>query len=547
MDGLLNEGSILSPELSDLRSLIASLRKRLKSINISEIAQPSPQGTTPIPVDDMAAKLDMSFTALLDEVNTLPESIPESFVVDTELRTLRSEVRSTSDLLRRVHHLAAFASSIQRCDNALSDLLEHIDSYPAPPSGLLSSNHNTDTRLPPEDQMSARIAFTRELVEDITLRAIDLSDDPRIAPEKERVCQTWEELQAMGLDRIIGHKSRPASAISNGRVSRNAPTPAPPPVSGPKRLGGRPSISRPSSTSKFLVPPPRARRSSSANSSGGHSRSSSRASNASTQRSVSGPITIPLTNPNSRLYSSTFASRQRSNSVTSDVSTPTGKRGTPTLPPLPPTPQTVNTRPRARTNQNMPGRVASPTLSEVPRSRSSLNMSRSSVSSVSKSTWSRAPRQSFPNVRKSPSPAPKPGTNERRPYVPNPKNKLDVAVGDVVNKLPVNISIEVVADTWKDQSGKYWIGDEDPKLCFCRILRSQTVMVRVGGGWTELSKYVQLPRLRSNANSWGHIGSSGNILLTRFDYCQNLLAWMHRRRSGSVRPFCNKLQYRKSC
>ena len=71
----------------------------------------------------------------------------------------------------------------------------------------------------------------------------------------------------------------------------------------------------------------------------------------------------------------------------------------------------------------------------------------------------------------------------------NPKNKLDVALGDVVNNIPgVNINIEVVEDTWRDQSGKYWIGDEDPKLCFCRILRSQTVMVRVGGGWTELSK-----------------------------------------------------------
>lgn len=73
-------------------------------------------------------------------------------------------------------------------------------------------------------------------------------------------------------------------------------------------------------------------------------------------------------------------------------------------------------------------------------------------------------------------------------YVANPDNKLDVAVGDVVNNLPVNINVEVVADTWKDQSGKYWIGGEEPKLCFCRILRSQTVMVRVGGGWMELSK-----------------------------------------------------------
>jgi hypothetical protein len=44
-------------------------------------------------------------------------------------------------------------------------------------------------------------------------------------------------------------------------------------------------------------------------------------------------------------------------------------------------------------------------------------------------------------------------------------------------------------EEWKDQSGRYWIGYEGrAKLCFCRILRSQTVMVRVGGGWVELSR-----------------------------------------------------------
>lgn len=102
----------------------------------------------------------------------------------------------------------------------------------------------------------------------------------------------------------------------------------------------------------------------------------------------------------------------------------------------------------------------------------------------------------------------------KKPYVANPKNKLDVAVGDVVNRLPVNINVEVVADTWKDQSGKYWIGDQDPKLCFCRILRSQTVMVRVGGGWSELSRFIKdhfadafrilpdSPRLGSREEKW---------------------------------------------
>lgn len=46
-------------------------------------------------------------------------------------------------------------------------------------------------------------------------------------------------------------------------------------------------------------------------------------------------------------------------------------------------------------------------------------------------------------------------------------------------------------DEYKDMIGSYWIGAEGrAKLCFCRILRSRTVMVRVGGGWVELSKYV---------------------------------------------------------
>ena len=44
-------------------------------------------------------------------------------------------------------------------------------------------------------------------------------------------------------------------------------------------------------------------------------------------------------------------------------------------------------------------------------------------------------------------------------------------------------------DEYKDMTGSYWIGAEGrAKLSYCRILRSQMVMVRVGGGWVELSK-----------------------------------------------------------
>jgi hypothetical protein len=477
MDGLANAGSI-TQELSDLHSLISSLRRRLRSININEAAHPDHRASSPLPMEDRATKLEKVFTALLDEVNTLPESVPGSTAVNKDLQSLRSEVQHASDMLHRVHQLTGLARSIRHCDDSLSDFLEHIDSYPAPPAGPLSSNYNSDTRLPPEDQMSSRIAFTQELVDDMVARAFSLSDDARVVSERDRLTQTWIELRAMASDRISGHRSRPGSVLSSGRTGRNTPTPAP--VPGPKRPAtGRSSISGSTSAPKFLAPPSlRARRTTSGTSTSSHGRSDSRASNASSQRSVSGPISIPT----SRLYTSTFASRQRSSSTVSNTST-IERRGTPTLPST----LQSTTRPRAESSRNR--RIASPTISEMSRSRSSLNMSRSSLGgSVTRSSWSRAPRQSFPNIPKSPPAGPKPVTREKKPYIPNPKNKLDVAVGEVVNKLPVNINVEVVAETWKDQSGKYWIGDEDPKLCFCRILRSQTVMVRVGGGWSELSK-----------------------------------------------------------
>jgi len=89
-------------------------------------------------------------------------------------------------------------------------------------------------------------------------------------------------------------------------------------------------------------------------------------------------------------------------------------------------------------------------------------------------------------------------TPQSQRYRANPKSKLDVAVGKIVNHLPVSVKVAHAStgpnarkqDTWKDESGRYWIGDPEPKLCFCRILRSRTVMVRVGGGWQELSSYI---------------------------------------------------------
>lgn len=44
------------------------------------------------------------------------------------------------------------------------------------------------------------------------------------------------------------------------------------------------------------------------------------------------------------------------------------------------------------------------------------------------------------------------------------------------------------ADGTNNEIGRYVIGDLEPKVCHCRILKNNQVMVRVGGGWCELSK-----------------------------------------------------------
>ncbi|WWC89179.1 uncharacterized protein L201_004097 [Kwoniella dendrophila CBS 6074] len=78
----------------------------------------------------------------------------------------------------------------------------------------------------------------------------------------------------------------------------------------------------------------------------------------------------------------------------------------------------------------------------------------------------------------------------KKQYVADTRSTLDIAVGQIVH-VPVRPVGLNSADEWKDQSGQYWIGAEGrAKLCFCRILRSRTVMVRVGGGWVELSKFL---------------------------------------------------------
>ena len=476
---------VLPPELADVQSHIRALRRRLRATGIDEAAFADPRGT--LPGAQRSEVMEQQLNAIISELDDLPSPTADHDALEDELHALRLEVDATSKSMVKIKELAHLAAAGQDCDHALSDLLEHIDSYPAPPAGPLASLYAPDFSMPPEEQMSSRLEYTRGLIDEIVLRSRGLADDNRAVMERIRIIRTWDELQAMALDRLNGRKSRPPSVLSSGRSSRASIVSG---TSSSSYSARAPVFVKRESLKnggQFLAPPPpHTRRVTSAGAIPGHSRASSRAS-VSTKRSVSGPLDgTPVF---SRLTATTFASRQRSSSVTS-TSSPlvpaSAKKSPPPLAPAAPITFNKPARPRAQTAQSH--RAASPAFSEASRSRSRAGLN-SSQSSAQRSSWSRAPRAAFPTLPMASPPRRRQHVDANRPYVPNPKNKLDVALGDVVNNIPgVNINIEVVEDTWRDQSGKYWIGDEDPKLCFCRILRSQTVMVRVGGGWTELSK-----------------------------------------------------------
>lgn len=518
----------------DLKSRIFVLRKRLRSININNLARPSTISSNDLPNQDQRLRMDSLFSSVSVDIARLPLSTDDP-TVNAELQSLKAELETSSELMQRIRDLSDLSVAVHICDLALSDLLEHIDSYPSPPTGSLSSSHVTQLHFPSEEQLGARLTFTETSVCNVAAKFTRVADDTRASAEKKRIDQTWSELQEMSNDLISG-KSRPSSVLSSGRNSRSSlgsvsPTPS---YMGNKKSGSYANLSLGSSTrgsatrGRYLSPAHPSSRRAVSGGSDVPGRSTSRLSTVSSSvRSVSGPMPSSTSN----LFTSTFASRQRTGSMSSNASFATPVKhsfGTPS-------------RPRAQISQAK--RTSSPTMSEA----SSISHAHSRTNSLanshsqrdptrcgsSLSTWSRAPRQSFP-LPTFPTPPRRP-LPPKKTYVANPKNKLDVAIGDVVNKLPVNINISMVPETWKDQSGKYWIGDQDPKLCFCRILRSRTVMVRVGGGWTELSKYANnirssLPRILT------HLPDSSRIIsLISSESCPTpLLVLELQRRYGSA-------------
>lgn len=131
----------------------------------------------------------------------------------------------------------------------------------------------------------------------------------------------------------------------------------------------------------------------------------------------------------------------------------------------------------------------------APSAQSNTSSTLSSTSSRLSSSASRLPTSS--SKRRGPTPttaAEKSTSSSAKPpppppnnYKADPRNDLDVEMGKIINELSYKVTVKKV----HGKVGRYWIGDINPKLAYCRILKSGMVMVRVGGGWMELREYLK--------------------------------------------------------
>ncbi|OBZ86188.1 hypothetical protein A0J61_05756 [Choanephora cucurbitarum] len=119
-------------------------------------------------------------------------------------------------------------------------------------------------------------------------------------------------------------------------------------------------------------------------------------------------------------------------------------------------------------------------------------------------------------------------------YVADPQNDLDVAVGDIVNDSPYKIFVKMVPG----EVGKYWFGEVNPKLAYCRILRSRMVMVRVGGGWVELSQFLRDHALLEGGNFVSGRHSRASMLPTPTGVTRDVFL---NTASGRMTPHINRI------
>ncbi|ODN80557.1 hypothetical protein L202_02758 [Cryptococcus amylolentus CBS 6039] len=442
--------SPLASPVDDLSSWIQQIQQELEGLQVELVVDPRSveMQATPLlrrlPSEEVAGKIRSGLDRVAAKTKGL--HVPPGHPAGASLLYLEDGLRERQSMLPRLKQLVHFSTAVKGCDAAFNSLLEVVDNYGEHQKSYLLSEHRR----------------VETILKDVYRLAEPVEKDRRVAREVKRLSNTRKDLKALvdecmdpskktNFDDAASEMTRADSVLS--MASTVLPRTPSRSFSRLPRLSNSAFKSR--VTPNTLTTPLRV------------SASLQAPTQSSRNRSVSDtPNRVLFGSPGD---TSSLPARAR-------ASLPLHSAGLPSLPGLP------ETGSRLR-KSSIPMRARLP--------------STTSLSSLAVSPQSNGKQP--PRLRRTgPLPSALGHPRVKREYVANPKNKLDVAVGKIVNKLDVAVPVRPVnqnpphqAEEYQDLSGQYWIGSEGKaKLCFCRILRSRTVMVRVGGGWMELSKFL---------------------------------------------------------
>ncbi|KAI8458489.1 hypothetical protein BY996DRAFT_79344 [Phakopsora pachyrhizi] len=325
-----------------------------------------------------------------------------------------------------------FSELIVECDLSFSGLLDKLDELPVGERD--------------EGVGEARIRAFKVLTR-LREASTSIDQDPRIKYQIKRLNQTWEELCEMIKDRSESSSELPYRQTQNPQNSRI-------PVYSRSGLKSRGLMDLENSISSLNTPPP------------------SKSSKRSMPPSLGGRMTFnssPVTDSPSYMISQKVGGNLRSESQSeSPLQRPNSScdfnRST----------RRSSSRQGFQKFNSLNSTKVRTRLNSMQAVQSTPPSSLSQPGRINSSSGSSSSNNSFTRHK----------ISKRSYYTPQSNRNIDQQVGKVVNQLALSVHI-APAEGWEDNSGLYWIGE---KVYFCRILRSQTVMVRIGGGWNELSK-----------------------------------------------------------
>ncbi|GAA5988261.1 hypothetical protein JCM10908_002135 [Rhodotorula pacifica] len=424
-----------------------SLRQRLHAISACSWLSPN-RLRLPTSSDIEAVVEELAAcTSTFEDLLARSSSTDPEFVW-TDVGALREDFENAKIATDRLRRLAAVADNASQADRVLSKLLDYIDSAPS----AASDRRANDSESP--------LATAEEALSALRQATLECADDLRVKRTLERVESTHGELLEL--------LARPRKSGIVTDTGRYAALP-----SNPVDL-----LPEPRRPADALAPSRDNQRAMSAQS----SRSSSRASISTTPRRVTAPVSASTTNASaarSRRPSAASVSRDRARDASSQTTRSTVAHPFSFDRVASPVASRDRTSLVTSTRRALALRTSSRSSRGGPEDATSAN---SILATPSRRTSHRTPGTlQLPENTRCGDISSRKATSSK-----SEGNKLDRAVSMVAKAMPF-VTIEIAEGRWTDESGVYTIGD---RLCFCRLLRSKQVMVRVGGGWLELSQFI---------------------------------------------------------